>query len=555
MFKRSIFLLAIAIAMANLAQADRYDDLINKWQDHGIGGYEGSDAMDLAWRTVPRLRSLCYGYMLKKDKALMDKCQTAVDRWVNVTPMKNPAGQLGYLVGGAGGTEQPGESFRIIGAILHYIYLVYNNSDLSTHKTKAVGYLDKMENVIIKKWLDHYYINDDKQPPGSYHYPGTGAAIYPCFDGQCLPDGTGNMASMSAQHNKNSDFGSAMLWLYKITNNAKYKKIVEEVALNFKSKLIWQDGGRFYSWHYWDPTWAMDFATNQIGIGQIKNSDRRWIEHRGGYGAINMEFVTECYRHGIVYTRQDIERFVITNRDIMYNGGNWTLNDGSKPGEGGMYTALCTYDEKGLLADLGFNTYNASYSGWSGMGLPYYAYTMKLTALDKYPAPQNWKGPLEAVKVEGLDRSTVKVTFFNKVDPVSAGKLTNYKLSRGTVINSVSVAPDNMSVTLSTVEQLPDYGYKVTAYDVYDIYRNKTFAFGNTQPWLYTSSSQTAGIAPSVKMEQGGLISIRGTREIRDLQGKKVTLSPGHAILQPGVYIYSVGDGSEIKYGKLVVTQ
>ena len=309
----------------------------------------------------------------------------------------------------------------------------------------------------------------------------------------------------SSPHNKNSDFGITMLQLYDITGKEEYLNIIKGVALNFKSKMIWQNQGQYYSWHYYDPTWLGDFE-GRLGFNCKAGI---WIEHRNGYGNISLKFATECYRRGIVFGKEDIDRYIYTNREIMWDGvatitgecgvavalKTWAKNDGSMPTQtsdcGGLYNALCPYDA--TLENLGYNGFaNAPTSWGSKLSIPLFVKTMKLTGTDLNPPDTlGWVGPLEALSTEPINAGHVRVTFYNEVDPSSITDMENFSFSRGIEAISTRLDPSDAHILdIFTIDQEPGNLIKLRIRNVKDIYGNETFAYpNNNQPYLFTSSA------------------------------------------------------------------
>jgi len=477
------------------ARADRYDDLMAKWSSsyasRTIGSCTSTDAMRLAWNCMGAFHGHCYAYDVTKNKVIADRLYECLNNNVVGATRTNAEGNTAYLYSDGG--EEPGETFRIIEGILHWVYLVKENTALhADYLATANTYLAKVEDQLISWWTGDYFIGDAQDPdaPQDYHYPGSGMIVNPIHSGN----------RMSSPNNKLSDFGVAMCYLYKITKKQAYLDIIRQAALRFKSVVVWQNGGEYYSWHYFDPFWKYDFENLQLG-GLARHGT--WIEHRGGYGAINMKFMAEAYRLGLVYCREDINRFVRTNRDVMYNpGGAWLLNDGSVPPTdwyGSLYPALCPYDSTGTLADIGYNSYNNDMGSWdSRCNAPYYIYAMKLAAGELHPPDTlGWIGPLEAIKVEPINKSYVKITFFNEVDPNTLTDLANFDFSRGIGTVAATIDASNARIVhVYTTEQTAGVTMKLRIRNVKDIYGNVTFAYGlSNQPYLFTASSVDAGIS------------------------------------------------------------
>jgi hypothetical protein len=86
-------------------------------------------------------------------------------------------------------------------------------------------------------------------------------------------------------------------------------------------------------------------------------STRHWVgvHPNGGYYAADLEGIVAAFEHGLVFTRDDIQRLIATNRDFMWNqqveGASFQRIDGGKPdarwkdSPGLLWTVLVPYDE------------------------------------------------------------------------------------------------------------------------------------------------------------------------------------------------------------------
>jgi hypothetical protein len=515
--KKTLVFIYLLLSCAVPVLADRYDSLMTKWYNrnrgYSIGYATNTDAMRLAWDCMNVFHAYGFAYEATGQKSLIDTMYSALRNNIVGGTRPNPLGQQGYLVTSAfknsaatwwtDGVEYTGESFRIIQGVLHWVYLVKSNPSLQTqYGAVADQYLKKMEDTLVAKWLANSFIDERKDSTHDWHYPGTGKLVQPTCS-TCAVDPYQDFL-ISSPHNKMADFGMAMILLYKITGKPYYREIITKAALEFKSKLLWKNSGAYYSWHYYDPYWRWDFTSYRLG-GQTRAGV--WIEHRYGYGGLDMMFAAECYRMGIVYNRTDIQRFVKTNRDIMWNGvttsiddSTWMANDGSVPiDNGGLYPALCPYDSSGRLANLAYNWYNTNYTSYGGKcGAPYFCQIMKLTGTALNPPDTlDWVGPLEVINIEPLCRNIVRLTFYNPVDSVSAGTLSNYSFSRYVTATGVTIDPaDRRKVTIYTSpHDTVSRAMKLTIRRVKDIYGNQTFAYtlGN-QPYNYNSSTASLAV-------------------------------------------------------------
>jgi hypothetical protein len=115
-----------------------------------------------------------------------------------------------------------------------------------------------------------------------------------------------------------------------------------------KSRLRPSGDGKYYVWNYWDPAGPWDYMPD--------GTTRHWVgvHPNGGYYAIDVEGITAACEHGLVFTRQDMDRLIATNRDYMWNhqlnNAQFQRLDGGPPDSrwantpGVLWTSLVPYD-------------------------------------------------------------------------------------------------------------------------------------------------------------------------------------------------------------------
>jgi hypothetical protein len=116
-----------------------------------------------------------------------------------------------------------------------------------------------------------------------------------------------------------------------------------------KARMKTREGGKYFVWNYWEPAGPWDLKPD--------GSTRHWVgvHPNGGYYAADLEGIVAAFEHGLVFTRDDIQRLIATNRDFMWNqqveGASFQRIDGGKPdarwkdSPGLLWTVLVPYDE------------------------------------------------------------------------------------------------------------------------------------------------------------------------------------------------------------------
>jgi hypothetical protein len=110
-----------------------------------------------------------------------------------------------------------------------------------------------------------------------------------------------------------------------------------------------RESGKYWVWNYWEPAGPWDYRSD--------GSARHWVgvHPNGGYYGIDVEGMVAAFEHELVFTRDDINRLIATNRDFMWNqqlkDAKFQRIDGGEPdarwkdSPGVLWTALVPYDE------------------------------------------------------------------------------------------------------------------------------------------------------------------------------------------------------------------
>jgi hypothetical protein len=145
-----------------------------------------------------------------------------------------------------------------------------------------------------------------------------------------------------------------------------------------RSRITTRDGGKYFVWNYWDPAGPWDYTPG--------GAPKHWIavHPNGGYYGIDVEGIVTAYEHGLVFTRDDINRLIATNRDFMWNqkvdGAAFQRIDGGssdfrwRKTPGVLWTALAPYDD--TLRKIFLAIFNPA--GWDGISATPWAVTRNL---------------------------------------------------------------------------------------------------------------------------------------------------------------------------------
>jgi hypothetical protein len=146
-----------------------------------------------------------------------------------------------------------------------------------------------------------------------------------------------------------------------------YKECAEKWWRLIKSRMRTREEGKYFIWNYWDPAGPWDYKPD--------GSPRLWVgvHPNGGYYQIDVEAIVAAFEHELVFTKEDIDRLITTNRDFMWNqqvtGAKFQQIDGGRSDprwenfSGVLWTALMPYDE--TLRKIFLANHNPS--GWGGL--------------------------------------------------------------------------------------------------------------------------------------------------------------------------------------------
>jgi hypothetical protein len=149
--------------------------------------------------------------------------------------------------------------------------------------------------------------------------------------------------------NKENHIARWMLAMHDVTGKAIYQDRAEKWFRVMKSRLKTREDGKYFVWNYWEPAGPWDYNAD--------GTTRHWVgvHPNGGYYAIDLEGIVSAFEHGLVFTPEDIQRLIATNRDFMWNhqmnGAKFQRIDGEPPDErwkdspGVLWTALVPHDE------------------------------------------------------------------------------------------------------------------------------------------------------------------------------------------------------------------
>ncbi|MCX5655921.1 MAG: hypothetical protein NTY65_14875 [Planctomycetota bacterium] len=308
---------------------------------------------EIGWLVSPFLNGFYHGYMATGDPKwcdlLIDWADAVIKRGV-----KEPDGFLGWPKADGASTasvkafttdNQLGEAMALRPMVLMAGEILKDPALKAKYGKKAEEYIRLAEQV-FQKWDSRGAWREVKEgglwvvPPFGLDPAGgkwTEGYDKRATDGFSLPD------------NKQNHIACWLIAMYDVTKKPVYCERAEKWWRVMKSRMKLREGGKYFVWNYWDVGGPWDYKTD--------GAPKHWVgvHPNGGYYGIDVEGIVAAYEHGLVFTKDDIDRLVATNRDFMWNhevkGAKFQRIDGGTPdprwarSPGVLWTALAPYDE------------------------------------------------------------------------------------------------------------------------------------------------------------------------------------------------------------------
>ncbi|MBI5726085.1 MAG: hypothetical protein HZA50_19150 [Planctomycetes bacterium] len=307
---------------------------------------------ELGWLVSPHLNGFYYGYMAtgqtKWIDLLIDWSDAVVKRGV-----KEPDGYIGWPKAAGASTSavkdfctdnELGEAMLLRPMVLMAGEILKTPALKEKYGSKAQEYI-KLSEQIFEKWDSRCAWREVKEG---------GLWVVPPFgldektnkwtegydqrktDGFSLPDNKQNFIAMW------------LLAMHDVTQKAVYRDRAEKWFKVMKSRMKLREDGKYFVWNYWDAAGPWDYKPD--------GSTKHWVgvHPNGGYYSVDLEGIVSAYEHGLVFTKEDIDRLIATNRDFMWNqqvkDAKFKRIDGGEPDKrwaktpGVLWSALAPYD-------------------------------------------------------------------------------------------------------------------------------------------------------------------------------------------------------------------
>ncbi len=374
--------LALAAALPSMggnvlsaSDADLTQDWLARWEKNILGSTrrrycDKEMGEEIGWLMSPFLNGFYYGYRATGDAKWAALLVDWADSWIK-RGVKEPDGFVGWPKSGTGGQVEEGfytdsllgEAMGLRPVILMADEIQRTAALKDKFGPQAQSYLRLAERV-FEKW-------DSR---GCWREVANGGLwVVPLFG---IDPKTGNWTEGHARRNtdgfsnpdnKENHIARWLLAMYDVTSKPIYRERAEKWFRLMKARMKTREGGINFVWNYWEPAGPWDFKAD--------GSLRHWVgvHPNGGYYQIDVAAIVAAFEHGLVFSKQDIQQIIATNRDFMWNqqvtDAKFQRIDGGRPdprwknSPGVLWTALVPYDQ--TLRKIFVANHNPS--SWGGL--------------------------------------------------------------------------------------------------------------------------------------------------------------------------------------------
>lgn len=333
------------------------EDWLARWEGYILGTSkrrycDTETGEEIGWLISPFLNGFYYGYLATGQERWVAMLVDWADAWIG-RQVKDPDGFPSWPKDGGTSTtvmpdlyidNQLGEAMALRPIVLMASVILRTPSLQERYGQKANGYLE-FAGQIFRKW-DARGCWRQVQGGGVWVVPpfGIDKTTWTWTDGyqRRFVDG------FTMPANKQNLIASWLIAMYQATSDQVYLQRAKAWWQVMRSRMrVRQE--RFLVWNYWDPAGPWDYKPD--------GSPRHWVgvHPNGGYYAIDVQGIVTAYEHGLVFSRQDLEMLIATNRDFMWDGNLYPATfrriDGGpvdqrwKDSPGLLWTALVRYDQ------------------------------------------------------------------------------------------------------------------------------------------------------------------------------------------------------------------
>jgi hypothetical protein len=331
-------------------------DWLERWRRNILGeakhrSCDHEMGEELGWRVSPLLEGFYYGFLATHDTRWIEMLMEWTDACI-ARGLKEPDGFIGWPKGDGNGKDAAdyaadsmlGEAMLLRPVVL-MAGLILKTPELEAKwGAKARGHLEFAEQI-FQKW-------DSR---GCWREVTNGGLwVAPAFGVDRKSGGWSagyerrHLDGFSFPANKENFIARWLLALHDVTGKPVYRARAQSWFQLMHSRLRLRPGGENLVWNYWEPAGPWDYKPN--------GTPRLWVgvHPNGVYYSIDVECMVAAYEHRMVFTRADLDRFIFTNRDFMWNQqvaeAKFRRIDGNEPDTrwpktpGVLWTSLVPYD-------------------------------------------------------------------------------------------------------------------------------------------------------------------------------------------------------------------
>ena len=298
----------------------KYQEWLGRWEKNILGDARNrycdkALGEDIGWLMTPFLDGFYYGYLATHDDKWVEKLVDWTDSWVK-RAVSEPDGFPGWPCPKAAGTEVDrlddytadsmlGEAMALRPVVLMAREIRQTPALREKYGAKADSYL-KLAERIYQKWDQRGGWRETKDggmislvlPYGLDAKTGQWTEGYATR----LAPGTG----FSHPNNKANHVARWLLAMSDATGQPVYKERAEKWFKLLKSRMKSKEDGTWQIWNYWEPAGPWDYKPN--------GSTKHWVgvHPNAGYYCIDTDGMVEAFVHGLVFTKEDLDRLVAT---------------------------------------------------------------------------------------------------------------------------------------------------------------------------------------------------------------------------------------------------
>lgn len=348
-------------AEAQSTKANKLDpalarDWLTRWERHLLAEArtrycDREMGEEIGWLISLFLYGFYYGYRATGEAQWVERLVDWADAWLK-RGVEEPDGYLGWPKSGTGGVLEQGfysdsmlgEAMGLRPVVLMAHQILSEPALQERYGAKAKSYL-KLAEQVYEKWVARGCWRQVKEG---------GLWVVPAFgiDRQSGKWTEGyaqrNQDGFSHPANKQNHIARWLMTMHDLTGKAVYQEKAQRWWQLMKSRMRTRENGKYFVWNYWDPAGPWDYYPD--------GSPRHWVgvHANGGYYEIDVSGIVSAFDHGLVFTREELQRLVATNRDFMWNhqvhGARFQRIDGREPdprwkdSPGTLWTPLIPYD-------------------------------------------------------------------------------------------------------------------------------------------------------------------------------------------------------------------